>query len=121
LSLGKAFYSRNAYYCQVFLVKQTKNARVCVALSEETARKIEIIAKLEGRTKTELLQQAISEFVPREIEEKQINKAALYKYLDSRLSYDELAHIIGKDKAKAAKFTRDIRLKGKELVDSLEK
>ena len=105
----------------VFLEKPPKNARACVLLPAGVARKLEIIAKLEGKTKTELLQQAIEEFVPREIEEKQVNKLALYKYLDSRLSFDELECIIGKDKAKAAKFTRDIRLKGKELVDSLGK
>ena len=101
--------------------KKAKGSRVCALLPLGIVRKIEIIGKIEGRTEAELVEQAVKEFAPREIEEKELNKKALYLFLDSKLSYDDLVRIIGKEKASAAKYTKDIRKKGRELLDTLEK
>lgn len=83
-------------------------------------KKIETISKLEEKTNTEIILQAIEDFVPAEIEEKELDKKALYKFLDSKLSFEELVLMIGREKAEAAKYTHDLRKKGKEFLGSLE-
>ncbi|MFH1234288.1 MAG: hypothetical protein V1493_01625, partial [Candidatus Diapherotrites archaeon] len=59
--------------------------------------------------------------VPREISEQQLDKHALYRFLDARLSYEDLVHIIGREKADAASHTQEIRGKAKEFLKTLDK
>ncbi len=101
--------------------EKKKASRTFVDLPFELSEKLEVISKVEGKNKTDLLLEAVKGFVPGEIEKKEIDKEALYMFLDSKLSFKELSLIIGKEKAKAAKYTRDIRNKGKEFLDTLEK
>ncbi len=102
-------------------VSKNKTLKECIELPKEVIAKLETISKVEGKPKSELLVKAVKGFLPREIETLDLGKRALYMFLDSKLSYEELVRIIGKDKASAAKYTKDIRDKGKEFIETLEK
>ncbi|MEM0360348.1 MAG: hypothetical protein QXK06_03370 [Candidatus Diapherotrites archaeon] len=94
--------------------------RISVEVPVEVARTLEIIARLEDKDLKDLLVGALKDFVPREIEQNQLDKHALYRFLDSRLSYEDLVLIIGKEKAEAASHTQNIRGKAKEFLKTLE-
>ncbi len=102
------------------MVSKKKNLKECIELSQELASKLETMAKIEGKPKSDLLVRAVKQFIPLEIETKDLGKEALYMFLDSKLSYEELVRIIGREKASAAKYTKDIRDKGKEFIETLE-
>ena len=107
-------------FLKVFLLAEKPLKRIFIELPEGIVRKLDIIAKLEGRNRNELVEQAISDFVPREIDEKNLDKKALYKFLDTQLTKEELIEIIGKEKAGVAFHTKDIRSRAQEFLGTLE-
>jgi len=100
-------------------VAEEKKSDLKLAVPEKLALQLDVIAKLEKKKVSELLEKAVKGFIPMEIKAEEIGKKALYNFLDSKISFEELALIIGKDKAESAKFTKDIRDKGKQLLDTI--
>ncbi len=70
-----------------------KMKRCSIILDENIAKKLEVMAK--------------------------VDKKALDKFIEDKLSFEELAQIIGSEKARAARVTKRIGVRGKELLKSL--
>jgi len=96
------------------------NSRVTALVTASVSAKLDIIAKLEGKKRHDLIADALTFFVKKEIEEKELDMTALYSYLDGRLTYKELVEIIGKERAGVARYTKDIRIKSKDFLGALD-
>ncbi len=96
------------------------NSRVTALVTASVSAKLDIIAKLEGKKRHELIADALTVFVKKEIEEKELDMVALYGFLDGKLAYKELVEIIGQERAGVARYTKNIRGKSKDFLGALD-
>ena len=87
-----------------------------VALKESTVKRLDAIAKIVRKKRDTLINEIFDEYLDRIVEEKGIDKLAIDRYINDKMDEKELALIAGNDKAKAAKITKRIGLKGKKFL-----
>lgn len=75
---------------------------------EETIRKIDELARLKMRSRSEIVRLAIKEYVTRKLELIEIQKLAAKRYTEGKLSLDELVDIMGFEEAKKVAHYSDI-------------
>lgn len=96
-----------------------KMKKCSIMLDENIAKKLEVMAKVEDKKRDELINEIFENTLEKVIEERNIDKKALDKFIEDKLSFEELAQIIGSEKARAARVTKRIGVRGRELLKSL--
>ncbi len=96
-----------------------KMKKCFIMLEENLVKRLEVAAKVEDKKRDEFINEILKDSFDRIIEERNIDKKALDKFIEDKLSFEELAKIIGYEKARAARVTKRIGAKGKELLKSL--
>lgn len=96
-----------------------KMKKCSIMLDENIAKKLEVMAKVEDKKRDELINEIFENTLEKVIEERNIDKKALDKFIEDKLSFEELAQIIGPEKARAARVTKRIGVRGRELLKSL--
>lgn len=75
---------------------------------EETIKKLDELAKHKMRSRSEIVREAVRDFVTRKIEVIEIQKLAAKRYTEGKLSFDELVDILGYEEAKKVAYYKDI-------------
>ena len=79
--------------------------RIDLRLPAELVEKTDILAKLEYKNRTDVIKSALSEYLRRVETTMQLREKAVESYLDDKLSYNELAVIIGRQNAESVKVS----------------
>jgi hypothetical protein len=87
-----------------------------IALNENTIKRLEAIARIKRKKRDSLINEIFDEYLDRIVEEKGIDRIAIDRYINDKMDEKELALIVGNEKAKAAKITKRIGLKGKKFL-----
>ena len=77
--------------------------RIDLRLPDELVEKTDILAKLEYKNRTDVIKSALSEYLIRVETTVQLREKAVESYLDDKLSYNELAVVIGGQNAESVK------------------
>lgn len=96
-----------------------KMKKYSIMLDENIVKKVNAVAKVEGKKRDIFINEILKNTLDSIIEEKNLDKKALNDFIEDKLSFEELAQIIGYEKARAARVTKRIGVKGKELLKSL--
>ncbi|KXA93007.1 CopG family transcriptional regulator [candidate division MSBL1 archaeon SCGC-AAA259E17] len=90
--------------------------RVNVRLPEKLVRETDGIAKARQKNRTDLIREALGEYLRKVEDEKKFREEIVDLYLDKEVSYEVLKAIIGRRDAEAVKASRDILEGGEELA-----
>jgi predicted transcriptional regulator len=75
---------------------------------KETIKKLDELAKLKMKPRSEIVRRAVRDYVTRKLELVEIQKLAARRYTESKLSFDELVDILGYEEAKKIAYYKDI-------------
>ena len=81
---------------------------ITVREDQEMIAKIEKLAKLKLETKSEIIREAIRDYVQRKLELIEIQKIVAKRYTEGKLSFDELVKLLGYEEAKKIRFYKDL-------------
>lgn len=81
---------------------------ITVREDQEMIAKIEKLAKLRLETKSEIIRDAIRDYVQRKLELIEIQKLVAKRYTEGKLSFDELVKLLGYEEAKKIGFYKDL-------------
>ncbi|KXB04621.1 CopG family transcriptional regulator [candidate division MSBL1 archaeon SCGC-AAA382A03] len=93
--------------------------RINVRLPERLVREADGIAKVEHKNRTELIKEALNDYLQKFEREEEFKEKIVDLYLDGSISYDILEAVIGKRDAVAVKTSRNILERGSELADEM--
>jgi predicted transcriptional regulator len=75
---------------------------------EETIKKLDELARQKMRSRSEIVREAVRDYVTRTLELVEIQKLAAKRYTEGKLSFDELVDILGYEEAKKIAYYKDI-------------
>lgn len=101
------------------MMHMAKMKKYSITLEEKIMKKAEAAAKVEGKGRDSFINEILKDKLDSIIEERGLDKKALNDFIEDKLSFEELAQIIGYEKARAARITKRIGVKGKELLKSI--
>ena len=112
---AKAKMLLNTFSSNFSMVKKKE----CVLLSKKARTVLEAIAKIANKKEQKIASEIIEHYAHKYAEEQGIGEKAVELYVSDKISFEQLKLIIGKEKANAAKLTKRIRKRSKELLDTL--
>lgn len=75
---------------------------------EDMITKLDELARQKMRSRSEIVREAVRDFVTRKLEVIEIQKLAAKRYTEGKLSFDELVDILGYEEAKKVAYYKDI-------------
>ncbi len=81
--------------------------RIDLRLPDELVEKTDILAKLEYKNRTDVIKSALTEYLGG-VAATQLKEKAVESYLDDKLSYNELALVIGRQSAESVKVSKGL-------------
>ncbi|KXB00442.1 hypothetical protein AKJ42_00710 [candidate division MSBL1 archaeon SCGC-AAA261C02] len=75
-----------------------------VRIEPEWKKKIEKLAAEERETKSDVIREALIEYIQRREEREEIERTVANKFASEEISFEELARIVGYDKARRIAF-----------------
>jgi metal-responsive CopG/Arc/MetJ family transcriptional regulator len=93
--------------------------RVNFRLPEELIEKADVAAEVTHRNRTEIVVEALREYLD-EIEDQETFKRAVVElYLDGEIGFDALKEIVGRQDAESVQASKAMLERGDELADDL--
>lgn len=93
--------------------------RVNFRLPEDLLEKADVAAEITHKNRTELVVDALQEYL-REVEDEEAFKEAVVElYLDDEIAFDTLKRFIGRQDAESVRASKTILDQGDELADEL--
>jgi len=93
--------------------------RVNFRLPEELIEKADVAAEVTHRNRTEVVVEALREYLD-EIEDQETFKRAVVElYLDGEIGFDALKEIVGRQDAESVRASKAMLERGDELADDL--
>lgn len=93
--------------------------RVNFRLPEELVTQADIAAKVTHKNRTEILIEALREYLTEVESDDQFREAVVELYLDDQIEFDALADVIGRQDAEAVHASKAVLDRGDELADEL--
>lgn len=93
--------------------------RVNFRLPEELVTHADIAAEVTHKNRTEILIEALRQYLEEKESEENFREAVVELYLDNQIEFDELAEIIGRQDAEAVEASKQVLDRGEELADDL--
>jgi metal-responsive CopG/Arc/MetJ family transcriptional regulator len=93
--------------------------RVNIRLPEKLVQEADGIAKVRHKNRTELMKEALTDYLRKLEDEKGFKEEVVDFYLDDEISYDVLKALIGKRDAEAVRASKDILEKGDRLAGKM--
>jgi len=75
---------------------------------KETIEKLNELAKRKMKSRSEIVREAVKEYVTHKLELIEIQKLAAKRYTEGKLSFDELVDILGYEEAKKVAYYKNI-------------
>ena len=93
--------------------------RVNFRLPEELVTQADIAAEVTHKNRTEILIEALRQYLEELGAENRFREAVVELYLDDQIDFEKLAEIIGRQDAEAVRSSKQVLDRGEELADDL--
>lgn len=93
--------------------------RVNFRLPEELITQADIAAEVTHKNRTEILIEALRQYLEEIEAEESFREAVVELYLDDQIGFDALVDVIGRQDAEAVKSSKQVLDNGEELADKL--
>jgi predicted transcriptional regulator len=93
--------------------------KVNFRLPDELIEKADVAAEISHTNRTEIIKQALKEYLQEVENEKQFQEAVIELYLDNEIGFDTLKEFIGRQDAESVRASKNILDQGEELADEL--
>lgn len=95
------------------------STRVNFRLPESLIEKADVAAEVTKKNRTEIVKEALQEYLD-EIEDKEkFNEAVVELYLDDQIGFDVLKEFVGRQDAESVRASKTILDQGEDLADDL--
>lgn len=105
------------YIVHMVIVLGTK--RINVRLPEELVREADGTAKVKHKNRTELIKEALADYLQKSERGEEFKEKAVDLYLDGEISYEVLEALIGRRDAESVKASKDILERGDEIAEEM--
>lgn len=93
--------------------------RVNVRLPEELITQADIAAEVTHKNRTEVLIEALRQYLEEIESEESFREAVVELYLDDEIEFEDLADVIGQQDAEAVRSSKNVLDRGEEIADEL--
>ncbi len=93
--------------------------RVNFRIPEELVTQADIAAEITHKNRTEVLIEALRQYLEEKESEESFREAVVELYLDDQIAFEALADVIGRQDAEAVRSSKNILDRGEELADRL--
>lgn len=93
--------------------------RIDLRLPAELVEKTDILAKLEYKNRTDVIKSALTEYLGRVETTMQLREKAVESYLGDKLSYNELAVVIGRQNAESVKVSKSLLERSDRIAEDI--
>lgn len=93
--------------------------RVNFRLPEELLTQADVAAEVTHKNRTELLVEALRQYLAEKESDEQFREAVVELYLDDEIGFDALAEVIGRQDAEAVRASRELLDRGEALADEM--
>jgi metal-responsive CopG/Arc/MetJ family transcriptional regulator len=95
------------------------STRVNFRLPEDLIQKADIAAEISKKNRTEIVKEALQNYLNDIKDDETFNEAVVELYLDDQISFDVLKEFIGRQDAESVRTSKNILDQGEELADEL--
>ena len=92
--------------------------RIDLRLPDELVEKTDILAKLEYKNRTDVIKSALTEYL-RGAAATRLMEKAVESYLDDKLTYNELAVVIGRQNAESVKVSKSLLARSDRIAEDI--
>jgi len=93
--------------------------RVNFRLPEELITQADIAAEVTHKNRTEVLVEALRQYLEEIESEESFREAVIELYLDEEIEFEKLAEVIGRQDAEAVRASKNVLDRGEEIADEL--
>lgn len=93
--------------------------RVNFRLPEELVVHADIAAEITHKNRTEVLVEALRQYLEEIESEESFREAVIELYLDEQIEFEKLVEIIGRQDAESVRASKEVLDRGEELADTL--
>ncbi|MBP1986634.1 ribbon-helix-helix domain-containing protein [Halolamina salifodinae] len=93
--------------------------RVNFRLPEELITQADIAAEVTHKNRTEVLVEALRQYLEEIESEESFREAVVELYLDGEIEFEKLAEVIGRQDAEAVRASKNVLDRGEEIADEL--
>lgn len=93
--------------------------RVNFRLPEDLVQKADVAAEVTHKNRTEILKEALQQYLEAVEDDEKFNEAVVELYLDDRIEFEVLTEFVGRRDAEAVKASKTLLDRGDELADEL--
>ena len=93
--------------------------RVNFRLPEDLIQKTDVAAEITHKNRTEILKEALQEYLEEVEHDEKFKEAIVELYLDDRIDFDVLKEFIGRQDAEAVRASKTLLDRGDELAQEL--
>lgn len=93
--------------------------RVNFRLPEELVRQADIAAEVTHKNRTEVLVEALRQYLTEMEDDERFREAVVELYLDGTVEFDTLAETVGRQDAEAVRASKELLDDGEALADEL--
>lgn len=93
--------------------------RVNVRLPEELVKQADIAATVSHKNRTDILIEALREYLAEKESEEQFREAIVELYLQDEIEFDALVSVLGKQDAEAVRASKSVLDRGESISDEL--
>jgi metal-responsive CopG/Arc/MetJ family transcriptional regulator len=93
--------------------------RVNFRLPEDLIEKADVAAKVTHKNRTEILIEALQEYLEEVEDDEKFKETVVELYLDDQISFDVLKEFIGRQDAEAVRASKNVLDQGEDLADDL--
>lgn len=93
--------------------------RVNLRLPEELITHADIAAEVSHKNRTEILIEALREYLAEKESDERFREAVVELYLDGQIDFEALHTVIGRQDAEAVRASKETLDRGEELADDL--
>ena len=90
-----------------------------ITLSRKASQVLEAIAQLSSKKEQSIASDIIERYASKYVEDSGLAEKIIDLYVSDKISFETLVLILGRERANAAKLTKRIRKRTKELLDTL--
>ncbi|PSG99226.1 MAG: CopG family transcriptional regulator [Nanohaloarchaea archaeon SW_7_43_1] len=95
------------------------NTRVNFRLPEDLIEKADVAAKISHKNRTEIIKQALQEYLQTVEDQEEFKEAVVELYLDDEIGFDTLKQFVGRQDAESVKASKTLLEQGDDLADEL--
>jgi len=93
--------------------------KISARLPEELLEEVDALAELEASDRTTIMKQALREYLDRERTDTKLKELAVRRFLEGRINYRVLCHLLGPEEAEAVRTSKRLLDQGAKLAHKL--